>query len=87
MSEQKIKKSFKEYYNDPEYRKKHLAKVNEKIKCECGQDCSRGNLAAHKKTSRHNKSMLEKKGTISNTEELITNLENILFILKNKVNL
>jgi hypothetical protein len=57
--EKSNKRSQKDYFktryynNNEEYRKKHLAYVNEKIKCECGCITSRCNLTKHKRTAKH----------------------------------
>lgn len=59
-SDKKPKKTFKEYYADPEYKKKHLAHMLEKVTCECGQVSSRNNMPKHKKTSKHLRAMKEK---------------------------
>jgi hypothetical protein len=53
----KPRKPFTEYYADPEYKQKHLAKSREKVECECGVAISRGNMSAHKKTLQHEKRM------------------------------
>jgi hypothetical protein len=47
-------KTFKDYYDsDPEFRKKHLERSNEKVICECGFVSARSNLARHKKSHLH----------------------------------
>ncbi len=47
-------KSFKEHYADPEYKKKHLARMQERIECPiCGIKISRSNMSKHKNTRRH----------------------------------
>ena len=47
------KKSFKDYYADEEFRKKHLEKLKERVECECGFETSRCNLSRHKKSHTH----------------------------------
>lgn len=53
------KKTFKDYYADPEYKAKHLKYLKEKVKCECGAMLGRVNLGPHKKSWRHKKAMGE----------------------------
>ena len=44
-------KTFVDYYReDPDFRKKHLERLNEKVECECGFITARGNLSRHKKS-------------------------------------
>lgn len=51
-------KTFKEYYDeDPEFRKKHLEKLNEKIECECGFVTARCNISRHRKSHLHENKM------------------------------
>ena len=45
--EKKQRKKFKEYYADPEFKKRHLEYVNEKIECACGRSISRSNYSKH----------------------------------------
>ncbi len=51
--EKKQRKKFKEYYADPEFKKRHLEYVNEKIECTCGRSISRSNYSKHLKTPLH----------------------------------
>lgn len=57
--EVKKNKTFKDYYNDPEWRDRHLKRLSEKIKCECGAMVSRSNMLRHKTTKKHIKTMVE----------------------------
>jgi len=41
------------YHNDPEYRKKHINKMCEKIECDCGSIISRSNMTNHKRSGKH----------------------------------
>lgn len=60
MSLQEIKgKTFKQYYEDPEFKAKHLARLKQKIQCACGAEVSRSNMATHKKSLKHSKAMKE----------------------------
>jgi hypothetical protein len=52
MSE-KQRKTFADYYNNPEWKAKFLARNKELIKCICGRDVTRGNLAKHRERSIH----------------------------------
>lgn len=53
------KKTFKDYYADPAFRERHLAKLKEPVTCECGSEVNRNNLHVHKKTRKHEKRMKE----------------------------
>ncbi len=47
-------KTYKDYYNeDPDFRKKQLDRLAEKVECDCGFVCSRSNLSRHKKGHLH----------------------------------
>jgi len=46
-------KTFKQYYEDPEFKKRHREKAAEKIQCECGILVSRCNMSKHIKTDKH----------------------------------
>ena len=50
-------KSFKEYYTNPEFKKKHLEYINARVKCECGASIVRCGLARHKRTITHKRGM------------------------------
>lgn len=47
------KKCFKDYYNKPEWKEKHLNYIKEKVRCECGKSVCRSNLSTHKKSHIH----------------------------------
>lgn len=50
----KVTRSFKDYYADPEYKKRHLAYVLEKVECKvCQTMVSRCNMSKHKSSMRH----------------------------------
>ena len=51
----KQSKQFKEYYSDPEFKKKHLKYIKEKVECSCGKQISRSNMSTHVKTKLHQK--------------------------------
>lgn len=51
---------FKEYYADPEFKKKHNTYMLEKVDCECGFTTARCNMTKHKKGRNHKKRMMEK---------------------------
>jgi hypothetical protein len=52
-----VKKTFKSYYADDEFRLKHLLRLKEKIPCECGKSISRSNMLKHQNTKVHKKFM------------------------------
>ena len=49
----KIRKTFKDYYEDPEYRQKHLEYIGQKIDCACGAIVSRSNMGHHRHSKKH----------------------------------
>lgn len=61
-----IKKSFKDYYINPEYKEKHLTYIKEKINCPgCGALVMRCNMSKHKKSKVHD--LNEKLITLKNS--------------------
>ena len=49
-----IRKTFKDYYQDPDYRAKHQAYMQTKVLCkECGTLTARANMAHHRKSKKH----------------------------------
>jgi hypothetical protein len=71
-------KTFKDYYHtDPEFRKKHLERLNEKIVCQCGFETSRSNLSRHMRSHIHIQKM-EKINKISELKKELKRLENEL---------
>lgn len=46
-------KTFKEYYQDPEFRERHKKYMLTKVKCDCGCDIARNHMSHHKKTKKH----------------------------------
>jgi len=50
---------FKEYYDNPEYRKKHNDYLLQKIECKCGCSVLRSNLTKHKNQSKIHKKWIE----------------------------
>mgnify|MGYP000155868587 FL=1 len=71
-------KTFKDYYNDPEFAERHRQYTKVKVPCECGKSYPRGSIARHKKTNLHKKQM--DKNPISkqlhDAQELIKKLMN-----------
>ena len=68
-------KTFVDYYKeDPEFRKKHLEKLSERIQCECGFVTARCNLSRHKKSHVHIDKM-EKINRIKVLKEELAQLE------------
>ena len=50
----KPKKTFKEYYSDPQYRQRHLDYLMMKIPCPgCGIVTARSNMHKHRSTKKH----------------------------------
>jgi hypothetical protein len=51
-------KTFKDYYNsDPEFRRRHLDYISERVPCECGFVTSRCNLSKHRRCRNHARRM------------------------------
>ena len=49
-------KVFKDYYQNADYKKKHLEYIMTKVACpECGAMCARCNLTKHKRSIKHKK--------------------------------
>lgn len=86
----KKKFNFKEYYNsNPKFRKRHLAKMNEKIACNCGRLVARCGLARHKRTKSHASALAvavtkPQKKTIENLQEEIEELKKTVNSIKRK---
>ncbi len=79
---QKPKKIFKDYYADPEYRRKHLDRMKEKVECpDCGHITARANLTKHKRSKVHQqKAASNQKNTIIIRKELdMEKLKEIFF--------
>ena len=55
-----MSKTFKDYYQDPVFRKKHRMYMKAKVICECGSMSSRNNMPRHKRTNKHLRLMSEK---------------------------
>jgi hypothetical protein len=72
-------KTFKEYYEDPDFREKHLKNMNRKVKCECGCKTTKGNLPRHKKTTLHANKMDEKNNELEQLRKEVK-------LLKKKLN-
>lgn len=74
--------TFKKYYQNPEFKEKHLTYIKEKVSCpDCGEMTARANLTRHKKTLKHQK-LTGKKKKETDTQEL----EKIVDILKQVTN-
>lgn len=55
------KKSFTDYYyGDPVFRERHLARLKEKVACECGFTTARSNMTRHKRSRNHENRMIKK---------------------------
>ena len=58
MSDKKLTKTFKEYYEDPSYRARHKAYILAKVNCPaCDVPVARCNMTKHKRTKKHEKAM------------------------------
>ena len=44
---EKISKTFKEYYQDPVFRERHMNNLKQIVECECGFKTSKVNLKRH----------------------------------------
>ena len=54
----KPKKSFKEYYQNEEFKARHLKKIKEKVMCKaCGCLVRRCNMSHHRQTAKHQKNV------------------------------
>jgi len=69
--------AFKKYYNNPEFRKKHLEYCSEKIKCECGAMICRNSFTHHRKTKKHQELLKLKENTEENQEELLSKIASL----------
>jgi hypothetical protein len=53
-TDKKKRFNFKEYYaNNPEFRERHLQKMKEKVRCDCGLFVGKYQLTKHKRTKGH----------------------------------
>lgn len=55
-----LKKTFKDYMKDPEYKLKHYQYMSSETQCDCGCVLLRANLSKHKKSKKHMTLMQEK---------------------------
>lgn len=75
--------TFKKYYNNPEWRKRYLAYIKERIQCECGAMVQRVQVSRHKKRKKHIRLVKEK----MEKQKMLTNkqMENEIAKLNKKV--
>lgn len=66
------------YYDNPDFRERHLAKMREKITCECGCLVSRSNFSKHQNNKKHFRRMVEKSGN----QELKKKIDDLDIIYK-----
>ncbi len=73
----------KNYYNDLEYRKKHLECMKTKVQCECGTVTARYNMHHHRTTAKHQK-FIEKNTIIKELKKDYTlkQIEKLIKLLK-----
>lgn len=81
-------KTFKDYYQDPEFRKRHKAYILTKVECPCGATTARCNMTRHKKSSKHQ--LWESKQVsvtkLTKLENKIKELEKLLKEKNNQIN-
>ncbi len=78
MKEKKPAKKFKEYYQDPEFKKKHLEKLKVKVMCECGTMISKGNKTNHFRTKKHIAGVTEANNRKRKEEEREKDIEKVI---------
>ena len=73
---------FKEYYKDPDFRKKHLEYIKTKVECKCGDLVSRCSKTKHLKSKKHTEWVKEhdiaKQVVKLLSHDQLLNLKNIL---------
>jgi len=73
MSSPNVKKSehsFKHYYADPEFRKRHLRYMSTKIPCpECGFVTFRSNMTRHRRSSNHEKRLRQRELDVARVKQ------------------
>jgi len=79
----KQQKTFKERYQDEEYKKKHLEYLNTLITCDCGRQIRRVTMSVHKESKRHKKLLEDKKK--KNNGELIELYKNKLELMQEDI--
>jgi hypothetical protein len=60
----------KNYYDDPEWKEKHLEYMKTKVQCKCGSITARNNMHHHRRTAKHQKFIEH----INDVEKLAKNL-------------
>src|SRR5687768_8084300 len=79
----KVGKKFKDYYQDPEYRKKHREYILQKVECDlCHVMVMRANMGHHRATMKHKRKDAERKQSLPNEEQLKKAVELTLKILQ-----
>jgi hypothetical protein len=63
-------KTFKDYYQDPEFKRRHIEKLKEKVECPCGMVVTKSNMSQHRKTKKHVKLIAQKEKEIEDNKEL-----------------
>lgn len=82
--EKKAKKTFKEYYADPEFKARHLAHLKADVLCtDCNCYVKRYNVGHHRKSQKHTKNIKERKEQLTNISQheilaLIEKLQKLL---------
>ncbi len=74
----KTSKTFKEYYQNPEFKEKHKKYMAEKITCKCGKtDIARYNMTKHKKIKQHIEWLEQNKTKLESNEKCIQQLNKL----------
>lgn len=81
-----IKKTFKEYYQDPEFKARHLASLRKLVVCEeCKTNVKKYNLAHHRSSQKHKRNVLvmkeesrSKSISVNEVKALIEKLQKLL---------
>jgi len=91
MAEKKYK-TFKDYYQDPEFKKRHMEYINSYVTCSCGTQVRRAYMTVHKKTKKHIRGAennKEKSNKLENIDEsdkcvIVVSEKTLKNLLKNK---
>ena len=90
VKENKKSKTFKDRYQNKDFKEKHLKYIQEKLACECGLMVSRVAIAKHRRTKKHLKAVeaIEAKKPVEHTDvkidEAIDFFETMLEALRSK---
>jgi len=86
VDKKKTYKTFKEYYANPEFRKRHTEYINQTVHCDaCNKPIKRFNIARHSRTQKHQKNLISNPSAVNRIQSLedkIEELQNQLQTLK-----